>query len=81
MNRYLRLCTSLRAQSPVAVQSRSFISTRLRRHDTPGVTKAVKRLQQLFVEAKDEYEMALESQGTTYAVEDNETARQVAGEL
>lgn len=41
----------------------------------------MRTIQDKFVEAKDEYETALESQGTTYAVEDNETARELAAEL
>ncbi|ORY87815.1 hypothetical protein BCR37DRAFT_390332 [Protomyces lactucae-debilis] len=49
--------------------------------DSPNVTKAVQELQELFVEAKDEYETALDSAGTTYAAEDNELARECAQKL
>ena len=51
------------------------------RLDSPALAAAIRQIQDKFVEAKDEYEMALESQGTTYAVEDNETARELAKEL
>lgn len=49
--------------------------------ESQALQRAIRQIQEKFIEAKDEYEVALESQGTTYAVEDNETARQIASEL
>lgn len=71
---------------PAAVTSRPFFdSVTSRRHyassESAALGRAVRTIQDKFVEAKDEYETALESQGTTYAVEDNETARELAAEL
>ena len=63
------------------LQRRTVHTCMILRKDSPGVTEAVARIQQLYVEAKDEYEIALDSQGTTYAAEDNETARSLADEL
>ena len=58
-----------------------FSTTQRLRADSPTLASAIRKIQDKFVEAKDEYELALESQGTTYASEDNETARDMAKEL
>lgn len=66
---------------PLQIGQRTIHASRMLRVESDNLRTAIREIQDKFVEAKDEYEMALESQGTTYAVEDNETARDVAAEL
>ncbi|CCG81057.1 protein of unknown function [Taphrina deformans PYCC 5710] len=68
-------------ERPQHLHARLFSQTRPSGIDSPALARAIRTIQDKFVEAKDEYECALESQGTTYTVEDNETARELAGEL
>jgi hypothetical protein len=63
------------------LQAASFHASARAYADSENVSKTVRMLQELFVEAKDEYEMALDSAGTTYAAEDNELARDCAKKL
>lgn len=76
-----QLCLQTRQQLLLRSSHRNFTTWPKLLVDTPALAKAIREIQDKFVEAKDEYEVALENQGTTYAVEDNETARAVAGEL
>ncbi|BFZ53037.1 hypothetical protein PYCC9005_000060 [Savitreella phatthalungensis] len=60
---------------------RCFSSTVRRWADSEAYKAVHSRIQEQFVLAKDEYELALESAGTTYAAEDNELARAEAKTL
>ena len=76
-----RVQSSLTRTPSYLLQQRPLTTTRTLRQDSDAYKLAHESIQAKFVEARDEYETALESANTTYAYEDNEVARLVSREL
>lgn len=71
----------IRAALSGAARHRPFTAGVVRRQDSAAYKAAHESVQAKFVEARDEYETAVESANTTYAYEDNEVARLASREL